>query len=197
MTLRRSPTSSPACARRAGTARSSRTANRHLRARLDRAPRRRPGSHLPRLGTRVATHRRRTRLAVHHRCRWCRDHRLGNPARLRPLRRTLRQPWPHRRHPGPPNPGRRGDPGRRRPRRVRPRRLRDAAGWSYRSQWWYRHIDERVCPVARGAHGQVLYVDPANDLVIARFGSSPQAPSALLDHILIPTIDAITSEITC
>jgi CubicO group peptidase (beta-lactamase class C family) len=68
--------------------------------------------------------------------------------------------------------------------------------WSYRSQWWYRHIDGRVCPVARGAHGQILYIDPANDLVIARFGSSPQAPSVLLDRILIPTIDAITSEIT-
>jgi CubicO group peptidase (beta-lactamase class C family) len=68
-------------------------------------------------------------------------------------------------------------------------------GWSYRSQWWYRHIDHRVCPVARGAHGQVLYIDPANDLVIARFGSSPQAPSVLLDRILIPMIDAITSEV--
>ena len=68
--------------------------------------------------------------------------------------------------------------------------------WSYRSQWWIRHIDGRTCPTARGAHGQLLYVDPANDLVIARFGSSPDAPSSLSDHILLPTIDAICSELS-
>ncbi len=56
-------------------------------------------------------------------------------------------------------------------------------GWSYRSQWWIRHVAGRTCPVARGAHGQVLYIDPARDLVIARFGSSQDAPSSLLDAI--------------
>lgn len=65
--------------------------------------------------------------------------------------------------------------------------------WSYRSQWWYRHIGDRVCPVARGAHGQMLLIDPANDLVIARFGSAPNAPSALSDSVLLPMVDAITS----
>ena len=49
---------------------------------------------------------------------------------------------------------------------------------------------------ARGAHGQLLYIDPANDLVIARFGSSPDAPSYLIDHIMWPTIDAICSALT-
>ncbi len=68
-------------------------------------------------------------------------------------------------------------------------------GWSYRSQWWYRHVEGRVCPVARGAHGQVLYLDPANDLVVVRFGSSPQPPSALLDHVMWPMIDAITARL--
>ena len=67
--------------------------------------------------------------------------------------------------------------------------------WSYRSQWWYRHVDGRICAVARGAHGQFLYIDPTNDLVIARFGSSPNAPSTLLDHVLLPTIDAITADL--
>ncbi len=65
--------------------------------------------------------------------------------------------------------------------------------WSYRSQWWYRHIEGRVCPVARGAHGQMLLIDPANDLVIARFGSAPDAPSALSDPVLLPMVDAITA----
>ena len=68
--------------------------------------------------------------------------------------------------------------------------------WSYRSQWWIRHIEGRTCPSARGAHGQLLYIDPANDLVIARFGTSPDAPSYLLDHILWPAIDAICSDLT-
>lgn len=68
--------------------------------------------------------------------------------------------------------------------------------WSYRSQWWIRHIEGRTCPTARGAHGQLLYIDPTHDLVIARFGSSPEAPSSLLDHIVLPTVDAICSEVT-
>jgi CubicO group peptidase (beta-lactamase class C family) len=68
-------------------------------------------------------------------------------------------------------------------------------GWSYRSQWWVRHIDNAICPVARGAHGQVLYIDPAHDLVIARYGSSPEAPSSVLDPIIWPTIDAIVAEL--
>jgi CubicO group peptidase (beta-lactamase class C family) len=67
-------------------------------------------------------------------------------------------------------------------------------GWSYRSQWWIRHVDGRLCPVARGAHGQVLYIDPERDLVVARFGSSQYAPSSLLDPIMWPVMDAITAE---
>lgn len=68
-------------------------------------------------------------------------------------------------------------------------------GWSYKSQWWMRHIDGRICAVARGAHGQVLYVDPANDLVVARIGSSPKAPSTQIDHIFLPTLDEITRRV--
>ena len=68
--------------------------------------------------------------------------------------------------------------------------------WSYRSQWWIRHLGHRICPVARGAHGQMLYLDPANELVIARFGSSHQAPSALLDPIMWPLVDALTEALT-
>jgi CubicO group peptidase (beta-lactamase class C family) len=67
-------------------------------------------------------------------------------------------------------------------------------GWSYRSQWWIRHIDGRTCLVARGAHGQVLYVDPTNNLVVARFGSSRKPASTLLDPVLLPMIDFITAQ---
>ena len=68
----------------------------------------------------------------------------------------------------------------------------DMGDWSYRSQWWYRHVDGRICPVARGAHGQMLYIDPELDIVIARFASAQQAPSVLLDPITWPMVDAIT-----
>ncbi len=68
--------------------------------------------------------------------------------------------------------------------------------WSYRSQWWFRHVDERICAVARGAHGQVLYIDPTNKLVVARFGSSKQPASAALDPIMWPLMDVITERAT-
>lgn len=69
-------------------------------------------------------------------------------------------------------------------------------GWSYRSQRWFRHVDDRICPVARGAYGQLLVVDPRNELVIARFGSIRDAPLSLLDPMLWPLVDAITAEVT-
>ena len=67
--------------------------------------------------------------------------------------------------------------------------------WSYKSQWWMRHIDGRTCAVARGAHGQVLYIDPENDLVVARVGSFPKAPSTQIDHVFLPTLDEITRKV--
>ena len=69
-------------------------------------------------------------------------------------------------------------------------------GWSYKSQWWMRHLGDRICAVARGAHGQVLYVDPENELVIGRFGSAPKAPSTLLDDIFLPMLDVITERLS-
>jgi len=68
-------------------------------------------------------------------------------------------------------------------------------GWSYKSQWWIRHKTGGNAALARGAHGQLLYIDPANELVIARFGSSQLSPGYLIDPIVIPMIDAITSKL--
>ena len=70
------------------------------------------------------------------------------------------------------------------------------SGWSYKSQWWMRHLGDRICAVARGAHGQVLYLDPENELVIGRFGSAPKAPSTLLDDIFLPMLDVITERLS-
>jgi hypothetical protein len=50
--------------------------------------------------------------------------------------------------------------------------------------------------MARGAHGQFLYVDRANQVVIARTGSSRLPPSTLLDPVVFPLFDAVIAELT-
>ncbi len=68
-------------------------------------------------------------------------------------------------------------------------------GWSYTGLWWIRHTNTGTQVLARGAHGQVLYIDPQAELVIARFGSTKLSPSYLQDHINLPLFDAITAHI--
>ena len=41
-------------------------------------------------------------------------------------------------------------------------------GWSYRRMWWVSHNDHGAF-AARGIHGQAVYVDPAAEMVVARF----------------------------
>jgi hypothetical protein len=69
--------------------------------------------------------------------------------------------------------------------------LQTMQGWSYRSQWWIRHLDGHARPMARGAHGQALAIDrPA-----AHTGSAPQPQSTLLDPVLQPLLDAIVATV--
>lgn len=63
-------------------------------------------------------------------------------------------------------------------------------GWSYGSQWWHSHGADGGFS-ARGIHGQALWIAPAADLVIARFGSHPIAGNAGNDPISIPMWQAI------
>ena len=53
----------------------------------------------------------------------------------------------------------------------------------YRNQW-YQSGDEDRCLHARGIHGQLLYINPAREVVIARVSSQPD-----------PLDDAITAEV--
>ncbi len=69
-------------------------------------------------------------------------------------------------------------------------------GWSYRSQFWMRHVGGRVCATARGAYGQLLYIDPVNELVIARFASTKLSPGYLDDDLIMPLIDRVTEHLT-
>ena len=58
-------------------------------------------------------------------------------------------------------------------------------GWSYRSMWWVSH-NEHGAFTARGIHGQAIYVDPAAEMVIARFASHPLAANVNLDPLSLP-----------
>ena len=63
-------------------------------------------------------------------------------------------------------------------------------GWSYRSMWWITHNDHGAF-MARGVHGQSLYIDPQADMVIARFASHPIAGNAAIDPTTLPAYQAV------
>ena len=67
-------------------------------------------------------------------------------------------------------------------------------GWSYRSQWWISH-DAHGVFMARGIHGQAIYVDPKAEMVIARFASHPLASNRLLDPTSLPAYRAIAEHL--
>ena len=51
---------------------------------------------------------------------------------------------------------------------------------SYRSFWW---VDHEAPPTiaANGVFGQRLWIDPANDLIVVRFGSHPVAGNSFTE----------------
>jgi CubicO group peptidase (beta-lactamase class C family) len=63
-------------------------------------------------------------------------------------------------------------------------------GWSYRTMWWVSHNDHGAF-AARGIHGQAIYVDPAAEMVIARFASHPMAANVNLDPTSLPAYHAV------
>jgi CubicO group peptidase (beta-lactamase class C family) len=63
-------------------------------------------------------------------------------------------------------------------------------GWSYRSMWWVSH-NEHGAYTARGIHGQAIYIDPAAQMVIARFASHPLGANVNLDPTSLPAYHAI------
>jgi CubicO group peptidase (beta-lactamase class C family) len=48
---------------------------------------------------------------------------------------------------------------------------------------------------ARGIHGQAIYVDPAAEMVIARFGSHPLAANAAFDPTSLPAYRAVAEHL--
>jgi CubicO group peptidase (beta-lactamase class C family) len=67
-------------------------------------------------------------------------------------------------------------------------------GWSYHDFWWVSHDDHGVY-MARGIHGQAIYIDPKAQMVIARFASHPLAANANLDPLSLPAYRAIADQL--
>lgn len=66
-------------------------------------------------------------------------------------------------------------------------------GWSYRNQWW---VSPHGPFTARGVRGQMIWVDPAAELVIARLGSHPLAGNGNFDATSLPAWAAIARHLT-
>ena len=63
-------------------------------------------------------------------------------------------------------------------------------GWSYRSMWWVSH-NPHGAYMARGIHGQAIYIDPAAEMVIARYGSHHIAGNLGIDPHSLPAYHAM------
>ncbi len=67
-------------------------------------------------------------------------------------------------------------------------------GWSYRNMWWVSH-NAHGAYMARGIHGQAIYIDPKAEMVIARFGSHPLAANANNDPTSLPAFQALAEKL--
>ena len=72
-----------------------------------------------------------------------------------------------------------------------PRTLR---GWSYRNMWWVSHQASQAI-MARGIHGQNIYIDPRAEMVIARFASHPVAANMVNDVYTLPAYAAMADHL--
>ena len=68
-------------------------------------------------------------------------------------------------------------------------------GWSYRSMWWVTDKPGGAF-MARGVHGQRIYVDPAAQLVIVRYASHPVASNSANDPVTLPAFDALARHLS-
>ncbi|WP_211474173.1 serine hydrolase domain-containing protein [Collimonas humicola] len=68
---------------------------------------------------------------------------------------------------------------------------RTLPGWSYRNMWWVSH-NKHGAYMARGVHGQAIYIDPAAKMVIARLASNKTAANAPdIDNASLPAYHAL------
>ncbi|MGJ7507631.1 serine hydrolase domain-containing protein [Variovorax sp. GT1P44] len=65
-------------------------------------------------------------------------------------------------------------------------------GWSYRDMWWVTH-NAHGAFMARGIHGQSIYVDPKAEMVIVRYAAHPIAANGANDPLTLPAFDAVAN----
>lgn len=63
-------------------------------------------------------------------------------------------------------------------------------GWSYKNMWWVSH-NEHGAYMARGIHGQSIYIDPKAEMVIVRYAAHPIAANAGNDPLTLPAFHAV------
>src|SRR5215470_5380858 len=65
---------------------------------------------------------------------------------------------------------------------------------SYRNQWWVTH-NAHGAYMARGVHGQGIYIDPKAEMVIARYASHPAAGNVANDPVTLPAYMALAKDL--
>lgn len=63
-------------------------------------------------------------------------------------------------------------------------------GWCYRNMWWVTN-NPNGAYMARGVHGQAIYIDPTAEMVIVRVASNPNASNTLNDYLSLPAYQAV------
>ena len=66
--------------------------------------------------------------------------------------------------------------------------------WSYRNMWWVTH-NEHGAYMARGIHGQSIYVDPKAEMVIVRYAAHPIAANGANDPLTLPAYHAVAKSL--
>jgi CubicO group peptidase (beta-lactamase class C family) len=80
------------------------------------------------------------------------------------------------------------------PAKFKPAGYTTLPGASYRHQWWITH-NAHGAFMARGVHGQGIYIDPKAEMVIARYASHPAAGNAANDPVTLPAYMALAKDL--
>jgi CubicO group peptidase (beta-lactamase class C family) len=80
------------------------------------------------------------------------------------------------------------------PAKFKPAGYTTLPGASYRHQWWITH-NAHGAYMARGVHGQGIYIDPKAEMVIARYASHPAAGNAANDPVTLPAYMALAKDL--
>jgi len=67
-------------------------------------------------------------------------------------------------------------------------------GWSYRNMWWVSH-NAHGAFMARGIHGQAIYIDPKAEMTIARYASHHIAGNMGIDPQSLPAYHAMALQL--